>query len=175
MTLMTRGFPICVSSRQTVREFMIRTLGMKESYVEDTVRTVFHNGSPVDDIDAIHVNPGDTVALAAAMPGLVGIAMGRNTAVSCLRDDISARDEAKDFCGSEKPVTVKLFNLVAKDMAEKLLAEGLEFCAGLVSDAIAAIPEKRMSSLELEGERISKEAAVSTMAESDSTVVLQVL
>lgn len=134
-TLLQKGVCVPGASGASVGEFLEQSLGLSPEYIDTDVRTIFLNCSPVDDIDGVHVKDGDVLSLSAAMPGLVGIAMGRNTAVSGFRSDISAKDSGEVPEG-DALVTVKLFNLVAQDAGPAILARGVVVSADALKSAL---------------------------------------
>lgn len=145
MTLLQKGVGVHGQGGESVREFLEREVGLAPEYVEQDIRTIFLNSSPVDDIDGIKVADGDVLSLSAAMPGLVGIAMGRNTLVSGFRSGISAKPSAMDGKGAAL-LTVKLFNMIARDAGPKLLEKGVVLSAAQIRLALGenapeALPE----------------------------------
>jgi hypothetical protein len=112
----------------SARVFMREVLGLDDAYIEGTVSTVFLDSEPVDDIDAAMVRDGSRLALSAAMPGLVGAVMRRNSPYASFREGISHGREAAsptDAAGEEGFVIVKLFNSVMRDRGPALLARGV--------------------------------------------------
>ena len=78
-SILPRFFPLCqqgflvkVPGSGSIRTILCRHLSLAPDYLEGRIRTIFLNGKPVDEIDTAIVGPGDTLALSAAMPGLVG-------------------------------------------------------------------------------------------------------
>ena len=55
-----------------LKELLCDQIGLPAEYVENRVQAVFLNGKPVDDVDTAQVAANDTIALSAAMPGLLG-------------------------------------------------------------------------------------------------------
>lgn len=128
-TLLQKGVVVRARVGISVSAFLEQQLGIDAAYVENVVRTIFVNGSPVDDVNTAPVNDGDVLALAGAMPGLVGIAMGRDTLVSSFRSDISCRGGEVSEDGTMGLVTVKAFNVVAQTAGEKILNHGIVLSA----------------------------------------------
>ncbi len=62
-TLLQKGFYLIGQSGMTVRQFMIEIVGYTDSQIEEEVRTVFLNFSPVDDIDTAYVKNDDRLAM----------------------------------------------------------------------------------------------------------------
>lgn len=123
--LLQAGFLVALPASGSVRAFLIDRLNLSAEFIESVIQSVFLDGKPVDDMDAATVRGGCTLALSAAMPGLVGAVMRRGGYYSCLRDSISYRGThgAETLEGGE--VTVKLFNLVAGQLGPELLACGV--------------------------------------------------
>jgi len=124
--LFSGGVGVDVVSGCTVRELLCGQLGIAPDYVEGRLQTVFLNGKPVDDIDAARAGAGDMLALSAAMPGLVGATMRRGGRYAVLRQEISYTGEADCHLNPE-PIclTLKLFNLIASELAPVLLQRGV--------------------------------------------------
>lgn len=109
----------------TVRDFLHEVLGFDENKIETEVRTIFINSSPVDDIDTTYVKDGDRLALGGAMPGLVGICMGRDNPYKGFRSDIVS--QSREVQKSSTPVSlfIKIFSTLAVDSGPDILARGI--------------------------------------------------
>ncbi len=104
---------------------MCRQIGLAEDYLENRVQTVFLNGHPVDDVNRATVGEGATVALSAAMPGLVGAVLRKGGALAALRKNITYRNDASAHETCEGRVIVKLFNMTTREVGPLLLARGI--------------------------------------------------
>lgn len=124
ITLLQKGVTIRAVAGMSIREFMEETLGLSSEYAENRVRTIFLNASPVDDIDGVKVKDGDFVSLSGALPGVCGIAMGRDTPISPFRTEISAKASDAKREG-QALIYLKLFNLVASEAGPVLLQKGV--------------------------------------------------
>lgn len=125
--LLQKGFYLTSNSGMTIRQFLVETVGYENCFIDETVRTVFLNSSPVDDIDAAHVKDGDRIALGSAMPGLVGICMGRDNPYKSFRSDIACEGEDGTGSGVESiRVFVKVFSTLAVETGEAILRQGIE-------------------------------------------------
>ena len=124
--VLSGGVGVDVVAGCTVRGLLCDQLAIGPDYVEGRIQTVFLNGKPVDDIDAARVGERCTLALSAAMPGLVGATMRRGGRYAVLRKDISHTGEA-DCPLEPEPIclTLKLFNLIAAELAPVLLKRGV--------------------------------------------------
>lgn len=133
--LLQKGFYLAGRAGMTVREYLASALGYDDRNIEDQVRTIFLNSSPMDDIDSAHVRDGDRLALGSAMPGLIGICMGRDNPYKGFRSDISARaDESVADPRQIIRVFVKIFSTLAVDTGESVLARGIGMDAKELAD-----------------------------------------
>lgn len=98
--------------------------------IENKIATIFLDGKPVDDIESATIKDGSVLALSSAMPGLVGAAMRRGGYFSTLRDSITFRGDGNIQISKEGLITVKLFNLLIKELGPVLLRIGFEVDAG---------------------------------------------
>lgn len=126
--LLREGVTVRLTPGRTLRQSMTEDLGIAPDCVEQRVQTVFLDGSPVDDIDADSAEPGCTLALAGALPGVAGIAMRRNSPVGAFRQGITHclghQEPAPPASGSFE-VTLKLFNSVALECLGTVLGRGV--------------------------------------------------
>ena len=123
--LCQQGFLVQVPGSGSIRTILCRHLGLAPAYLEGRIQTIFLNGKPVDEIDAAMVGPGDTLALSAAMPGLVGATMRRGGHFAGLRSNISHRDQDQAAPGGECLVELKLFNLLIEELGPFFLEKGI--------------------------------------------------
>jgi hypothetical protein len=123
--LCQQGFWVKVPESGSIRTILCRYLGLSPDYLAGRIQTIFLNGKPVDDVDAAMVGPGDTLALSAAMPGLVGATMRRGGYLAGFRGNISHRDQDQAVQGGECLVKLRLFNLVTTELGPFFLEQGL--------------------------------------------------
>lgn len=129
--LLQEGFLVRFIDRCTLREFLCFQLALCGDYTEKNIQTIFLNGRPVDDVDAAILHENDRLALSAAMPGLVGATMRKRGFFAKMRHSISHNfeggDDAEERQGKHCLVQVKLFNLLARDLARDFLIRGIFF------------------------------------------------
>ncbi|MEF2230322.1 MAG: hypothetical protein V3571_05285 [Pseudodesulfovibrio sp.] len=125
-TLLQRGFYLAGRSGMTVREFLREVVGYDDARIDRDVRTVFLNSSPMDGLDETMVRDGDRLALGSAMPGLVGICMGRDNPYKEFRKSLALERTADDEKGAPVRVYVKIFSVLAVDTGADILARGVE-------------------------------------------------
>ena len=108
----------------SLRSFLHDQLRLSPQFVEENIQTIFLNGKPVDDLDKAHVNEGCTLALSAAMPGLVGATMRRGGYYASLRARISYGPEGENVSSAAWGcVTLKLFNQVSNLLGKTFLQD----------------------------------------------------
>lgn len=125
-TLLQHGVFITGPGGLTVRQFLNRVMGFDNECIDQRVRTIFHNCSPMDGIDETHLKDGDRLALGSAMPGLVGICMGRDNPYKSFRSDISSDKIEDKIVDSSARIFVKVFSVLAVETGESLWKSGIE-------------------------------------------------
>lgn len=108
-----------------IKELLCEQIGLPPAYVDDRVQTVFLNGKPVDDLDTAVVVFDDSVALSAAMPGLLGAILRKDGYYAAMRREITHRSECAAAGTGDGFVTVKLFNLTVREVGPLLLEYGI--------------------------------------------------
>lgn len=123
--LFRRGVGIRLRLGCSVRQSICTELGVDPEYVDQRIRSVFLDNSPLDDIDTPKLSEGQTLSLGGGMPGLVGITLNRASPFCHFRGEIGWKgDKGCTVEGSEGEITLKLFNFVAEDLVEPMLARG---------------------------------------------------
>jgi hypothetical protein len=138
--LLQSGFVVRTGACGGIRAFLLNDLGLESAFIEQVIQSIFLDGKPVDDLDSAHVRDGCTLALSAAMPGLVGATMRRGGYYASLRSGISysSDDRCQEGCCGD--VTVKLFNVVAAELGAGLLEKGIEVKARHLEDFLGSRP-----------------------------------
>ncbi len=125
-SLLEKGVILEARTGCTVRNFLCGQLGLADDYLDERIQTLFLDARPVDDVDTAVVRDGSTLALSAAMPGLVGATMRKGGRYAAFRKDISQHTDECGICETSGRVTVKLFNMVAKEAGGRLLGTGVD-------------------------------------------------
>jgi hypothetical protein len=139
--LIQQGFLVKVPAGGSVRTILCRYLGLAPEYLKGRIQTIFLNGKPVDEVDAAMVGQGDTLALSAAMPGLVGATMRRGGYFAGLRANISHREHDQAVQGAECLVKLKLFNLLTGELGPSFLERGIWIKAAVLQAFLHRQPE----------------------------------
>ena len=124
-TVLQTGVEVKTPMNTEMGSFLCQLPGFSPEYIQNTIETIFLNGTPVDDL-SIHLSGEHPIlALSAAMPGLAGAIFRKNSIHSALRTLTPAPVAA---CSGEKTLTVtlKLFNSIAKERGADLLEAGVK-------------------------------------------------
>lgn len=146
--ILQKGFALDGVAGTSVRRFLHDALGFDDGFIDSTVRTIFLNNSPLDDLDRTYIKDGDRLALGSAMPGLVGIVMGRDNLYKSFRSEIEVKDHSRAKAAPAR-VGMKIFSTLAVETGRGLLARGILVDAGLLADFLR---DKEPEILEVNGE-----------------------
>lgn len=125
LPLLGQGFTVKRPAGASVEDFLFRACGIAEDYLRERVQTVFLNGKAIDDLAAAVVSDGSTIALSAAMPGLAGAVLRKGGAYAAMRQQISHAGPSGPRTGGPVSVSIKLFNLVARELGPGFLEQGV--------------------------------------------------
>ncbi|MGA8572790.1 MAG: hypothetical protein ACLP7A_00790 [Desulfobaccales bacterium] len=132
--LLQQGFLVKVPGGCNIRTILCQHLGLTPVYLENRIQTIFLNGKPVDEVDASVVGDGATLALSAAMPGLVGATMRKGGYYAALRGAITHREAKRATPEANCLVRIKLFNLLAGELGLLLLEKGIWIESAFLED-----------------------------------------
>ncbi len=123
--LLQGGVLLEVPAGTSVRDLLVRQLDLTPHYVANRISTVFLDGGPVDDLRTATLREGSSLALSAAMPGLVGGTMRSGSPLAAFRSTVSHRPDRPGAPGRPVTVRVKLFNLLMEEVGLPLLEQGV--------------------------------------------------
>jgi hypothetical protein len=123
--LLQRGFRLRGQLGSSIRSVLCDQFGVTPDYLDNRISTVFLDDKPVDDVDSAVVKVGATLALSGAMPGLVGAALRKGGPIASFRGSISHSGSEVPAIKQEGSFTVKLYNLVAKELGPLFLERGI--------------------------------------------------
>lgn len=156
--LLGHGVLLEVRTGCSVRQLLGKQLGLDEDYIEQRIQTVFLDARPVDDLDAAVVKAGATLSLSAAMPGLAGATLRRGGFYAAMRGSIShCKDRLPEKTATGR-VTVKLFNMTARQLGPEFLKRGVWIKAAVLRDFFARRSRQiqpACSRAELDGQAIA--------------------
>jgi hypothetical protein len=122
--LLQNGFYVILNTNNLM-DTLCQTCGLDAEQVQGRIQTLFLNGKPVDDMVNTKVHDGDCLALSAAMPGLVGATMRSGGVLAGFRHSISHRTTERQTEKGGGVVSIKLFNLLIKEMGPRFLRQGI--------------------------------------------------
>ncbi len=123
-SLLQHGILFPVEQPIQIRTFLLALPGFSAEYIENTVQTIFVNGSAADSFQAL-LTAGSTLALSAAMPGLAGAIFRREGMHGSLRSQPTPGSSQRATEGEHGYLTLKLFNAIAQDRVTDLLSQGI--------------------------------------------------
>lgn len=123
--ILQHGFGMTASVPCTVCNLLCDQFGLSREYVSERITTIFLDGKTTDSIDDAMVRDHSTIALSAAMPGVVGATLRRGSYYSAMRSAITCTDKGKTGASREGLVFVKLFNLLLPELGTEFLKNGI--------------------------------------------------
>ncbi len=118
------GVWVGVGIGETVFSFVLRILSIDSLKMEAEVQTLLLNSRVVDEPETAFLQPGDTLVLSGAMPGLVGAMLRSKSPIKTMRSEISGLPGRSNEEIKQGFVKVKLFNTVLKNHLRDLLICG---------------------------------------------------
>jgi len=109
----------------SIKALLCEQLGLTFEYATGRISTIFLDGKPVDDIESAIIKDGSSLALSAAMPGLVGATMRREGVYSSLRSSITYEEKHSNYLSKEGLISLKLYNLLIDELGPLLLKRGI--------------------------------------------------
>jgi len=124
--LLQRGVFCPLAAPCSVQVYLVDRLGIDPGYVRDKIATLFLDGSVIDDLEKTTLEPGSTLTLSAAMPGLVGATLRKGGFYKAMRSDIDWKEGSHQphSDGPQNYIRVKLYNSVMKDLGPSLMRRG---------------------------------------------------
>jgi hypothetical protein len=109
----------------SVRTFLCDQIGLDSEYLERRIQTLFLDGKSVDDIDSAILRQGSVLSLSAAMPGLLGAVLRKESPYAVMRTQISYERERSSTPCSEGTIVLKIFNLLTGELGPIVLKRGI--------------------------------------------------
>jgi hypothetical protein len=134
--LLGHGFNLNVQTGCSVKELLCQQFGIPEDYLNERIKTIFLNAKVVDDVSSATVNEGAALALSGAMPGLVGAILRSGGFYASMRSQISYDQNNLSSSPSAGIITLKLLNLVVKELGPAFLEKGIWFNGGKLQEFI---------------------------------------
>ena len=125
LQLLQKGVKVTARIGSTVRSFLCDDLGVSPEYVDKRIQTLFLNGKAIDNPDTALLKEDSTLALSAAMPGLLGATLRKGSYYAKMRSEISYQEQNTGISVHEGFVLLKLFNLLPAEIGPSVLARGI--------------------------------------------------
>lgn len=125
LQLLQKGVKVQARVGSTVLSFLCDDLGISPEYVDKRIQTLFLNGKAIDKPDKALLKEDSTLALSAAMPGLLGATLRKGSYYAKMRSEISYQEQRTGITAHEGFVLLKLFNLLPSEIGPAVLARGI--------------------------------------------------
>lgn len=146
MPQLGQGVQLQVPVEISLEALLCDYLKVPRDYLRDRVQTIFLNGRAVDREDQALVADGAVIALSAAMPGLAGATLRKGGHLAGMRSEISqASDLSAHAAGHQGRITLKLFNVIAREMGPVILAQGVHGTGDQLVDILKTLTAPDLS------------------------------
>jgi hypothetical protein len=135
------GFRLKITVGVSVETMLCQECGVRAETL-DKIQTVFLDGKAVDDLASSVVGDGSILALSAAMPGLVGATLRRGGYYAAMRAPITAAGAQHGAEVKEGMVTLKLFNLLLRELGPIFLKRGIWLEKGVLQAFLSGLPPR---------------------------------
>ncbi len=123
--LLSKGFVIQAQLGCTIKELLCVQLGIRDDYLEERIQTIFLDNKTVDDVNSAVIREGAILALSAAMPGVLGATLRKGGRYAPMRRQISHDKDMPSDLHKKGEVTIKLFNLILRELGPLFLEPGI--------------------------------------------------
>lgn len=137
-TMLQAGFYVDAAPGESIGSLLERLPGFSADYIEHQIQTVFYNGDAIDDLSQPLTGPSPVIALSAAMPGLAGAILRKNSPAAPLRKTRGTASSGDD--DAAVTVLIKLFNTLATERGPELFRTGVRVKAADLSGFLALRP-----------------------------------
>lgn len=124
-SMLSAGFSVTAQAGCSINDFLGQDYGITEAYIDDRIQTIFLDGKAVDDSRTAMLTEGATLALSAAMPGMVGSTLRKGGVFAGMRSQISHVTDTAAGRDRHIRIKLKLFNLIAKELGPAFLQKGV--------------------------------------------------
>jgi hypothetical protein len=135
--LLSKGFIIYAQAGFTIKELLCGQLGIKDDYLEERIQTIFLDNKTVDDVNSAVIREGSTLALSAAMPGVLGATLRKGGWYAPMRRQISHDKDIASDTNKKGELTIKLFNLIVRELGPFFLEHGIRVMGEDFFDIVA--------------------------------------
>jgi hypothetical protein len=140
--LLQKGVKVRARIGSTVLSFLCEDLGLSPEYVDKRIQTLFLNGKAIDNPETALLREDSTLALSAAMPGLLGATLRKGSYYARMRNEISYQEKSEGITIHEDFVLLKLFNLLTAEIGPAVLARGIWLKGEELNQFLREIPDE---------------------------------
>lgn len=140
--LLQKGVKVRARIGSTVLSFLCEDLGLSPEYVDKRIQTLFLNGKAIDNPETALLREDSTLALSAAMPGLLGATLRKGSYYARMRNEISYQEKSEGVTIHEGFVLLKLFNLLTAEIGSSVLARGIWLKGEELNQFLREIPDE---------------------------------
>ena len=142
LQLLQKGVKVNARVGSTVLSFLCEDLGLSPEYVDKRIQTLFLNGKAIDKPDASLLKEDSTLALSAAMPGLLGATLRKGSYYARMRSEISYQEQSEGIAVHEGFVLLKLFNLLPAEIGPAVLERGIWLKGEELNQFLKELPDE---------------------------------
>jgi len=158
--LLQSGVRVEVNTGCSIRDLLCRQIGIPPECVDERIQTIFLNGKPVDRPEEATVGRDAVIALSAALPGLLGATLRKSGFYASLRQGITHEETRVESPASRGFVTLKVFNVLLKELAPAILRKGVHVESGRLGELFKGVGSNRLAQVidaQVDGEKIRAE------------------
>lgn len=165
--LLQKGITMEVEVGCTIKQFLEDQIGLSPDYVEKRIQTIFLDAKPVDDLATAVIRNGATLTLSAAMPGLLGAMLRKNSICAALRCQITHMEGEEAGSSGKGFVIMRLFNFLGREVGPTILKQGV----GVSGDDLQELLEQKDAPLWGEVEKFTINGEKSSTEELGKAVL----
>jgi hypothetical protein len=168
-TLLQAGFYVTAAEGDSVISILQRLPGFTPEYIERDIQTIFLNGTAIDDLSVPLTGSSAVIALSAAMPGLAGAILRKNSPHASLRQPFIG--DRRTTTGAPLPlvVQIKLFNQLAVERGPDLCRAGVSVKASELASFFTLRPflVQELQHLSLDGAPLTADELLDRLSSKD--------
>ena len=156
--LLQKGVKVRARVGSTVLSFLCDDLGLSPEYVDKRIQTLFLNGKTIDNPDTAVLKEDSTLALSAAMPGVLGATLRKGSYYARMRNEISHQEQSQGITVHEGFILLKLFNLLSAEIGPAVLGRGLWMKGEELNHFLRELPDElvaKCSEAKLDGQEVN--------------------
>ena len=156
--LLQKGVKVRARVGSTVLSFLCDDLGLSPEYVDERIQTLFLNGKVIDNPDTAVLKEDSTLALSAAMPGVLGATLRKGSYYARMRNEISHQEQSQGITVHEGFILLKLFNLLSAEIGPAVLGRGLWMKGEELNHFLRELPDElvaKCSEAKLDGQEVN--------------------